>query len=195
MKFQFFSIFNEVILSETFRINFFLHVLIMLTFLSVFFYIFLSKELDMVFNSKLDDQIKNFPKLLPPQYNLNNNINNLNLNMTGKFLIKETLDNYKKRYDAPDVKAKIMNNSLIRNLFLVVGVLWVLFVIYIIVVKFLLNHQINIFHIILENLVTFAIIGYAEYYFFMNYALNYPPCTENYISTQMINVLKAKATQ
>jgi len=195
MKFQFFSIFNEVILSETFRINFFLHVLIMLTFLSVFFYIFLSKELDMVFNSKLDDQIKNFTNLLPPQYNLNNNINNLNLNMTGKFLIKETLDNYKKRYDDPDVKAKIMNNSLIRNLFLVVGVLWVLFVIYIIVVKFLLNHQINIFHIILENLVTFAIIGYAEYYFFMNYALNYPPCTENYISTQMINVLKAKATQ
>jgi hypothetical protein len=193
MNFEYINnILQKSIFNEKFRVNFFLHGLIMFTFLTVFFYVFLSKELFGAFSGQLNSQLNNALKNIPPKYNLNNNLNSLNLNKDAKTLVKKGLDNYKQLYDKPDIEVENANNALIRNVFLVNAVLWGLFILYVIGTKFVFHHEVNIFHIVLENLATFAVIGYAEYYFFMNYAMAYPPVTPNYISTQIIDLLKTK---
>jgi len=189
-----YNILEKSVLNEKFRINFFLHVLIMFTFLTVFFHVFLSKKLFGAFGGQLTNQLNNALQNVPPKFNLNNNLNSLNLNKESKFVIKQTLDNYRSGYDKPDEAVESHNSILIRNVYIINATLWILFIIYIIGTKFVFHHDVNIFHIVLENLVTFAVIGYAEYYFFMNYALDYPPVTPNYITTQIIDLLKSKIT-
>ena len=193
MNYQYiYDILQKSIFNEKFRINFFLHVLIMFTFLAIFFYAFLSKQLFSAFGHELTKQLNNGLQNFPPKFNLNNNLNSLNLNKDSKNLVKETLNKYKKLYDKPDIDVENSNNILMRNMFIINIVLWGLFLLYVIGTKFVFHHDVNILSIVLENLATFAVIGYAEYYFFMNYALSYPPVTPNYITTQMIDVLKTK---
>jgi hypothetical protein len=193
MSFEYINnILQKSIFNEKFRINFFLHVLIMFTFLTIFFHVFLSKELFGAFSSQLTLQLNNVFTNIPPKYNLNNNLNSLNLNKDSKALIKKGLDNYKHVYNKPDIEVDESNEILMRNVFIVNGALWILFILYVISTKYVYHYEVNITHIILENIATFAVIGYAEYYFFMNYAMNYPPVTPNYISTQIIDLIKNK---
>jgi hypothetical protein len=189
------NILQKSIFNEKFKINFFLHILIMFTFLAIFFYVFLSKELYDAFSSQLTSQLNNIFNNIQPKYNINNNLNNLNLNKDAKGLIKKGLDNYKQLYNKPDIEIDEANEILMRNVFIVNVILWILFILYVISTKYIYQNEVNIFHIILENIVTFAVIGYAEYYFFMNYAINYPPVTPNYITTQIINLLKTKMNE
>ena len=170
-----------------FSLDIVLHVLILFTFLTIFFFAYVSK---------LEKQ------------SLDNTVSNVINNNTDVFLTK--FDEFTKKYDVK-VKWNIINNiadNLVKNsqgevpeikqnnyrlfkdsvIAIIVG--FIVFIISVIFLKYYMNYDVHIGHIILLNIVIFSITGIIEYLFFMNVASKYIPVTPDVISNTILERLK-----
>ncbi len=174
-------------------IDIFLHVLILFSFLTIFFFAYISKlekqNLDDTVNNLVIDKTNNvlsqidiWQKKLEPQVKIN--IDWVQLNNISQKMI-ETSKN-----ETPEIKKN--NQQLFRNSIIAIIVLFILFIGITVVLKYVFHFKIDLKHILIMNLVVFSITGLIEFLFFNFVASKYVPVVPTDISGEVINTIKTK---
>ena len=171
-------------ISEHYNINFsldiVLHVLILFTFLTVFFFAYVSKlekqSLDNTVTNTITDNIDQISN----KYNVKVNWN----------IVNNIADNLVKNSQGEVPEIKQNNDRLFKGSIIAIGIGFILFIVSIIVLKYFLNYDIHIGHIILMNVIIFSITGVIEYLFFMKVASKYIPVTPDVISNTILEGVK-----
>lgn len=180
-------------------IDIILHVLILFTFLTIFFFAYISKlekqNLDSLTNdlvqnktSKVLDELNDFQKkadALSDKIPLGKKVVNIDWNK-----LNNVTDNMmaKSKEASPEIKKN--NDNLFRESMIIIGVLFFLFIGSIIVFKFILKYDIDLKHIFLMNLIVFSIAGGVEFLFFNFIASKYIPVTPDVTTNEVIDVIK-----
>lgn len=164
-----------------------LHVLILFTFLTIFFFAYISKlekqSLDNTITNSVSDNTNTFLndiKQLSQKYNIKINWNTIN-DIADK-LVKNS------KGEVPEIKEN--NERLYKGSMIVIIVGYLLFIGIIIFLKYYMGYDIRIGHILLMNIIIFSITGLIEYFFFMNVASKYVPVMPNEISDTMLERIK-----
>ena len=164
-----------------------LHVLILFTFLTIFFFAYVSKlekqSLDNTITNSVSDNtntLLNDIKQLSQKYNIKINWNTIN----------EIADKLVKNSQGEVPEIKDNNEQLYKGSMIVIIVGYLLFIGIIIFLKYYMGYDIHIGHILLMNIIIFSITGLIEYFFFMNVASKYVPVMPNEISDAMLERIK-----
>ena len=176
-----------------YSINICLHVLILFSFLTIFFFLIISKKekqsIDRVFDNIINEKVGS----------LFDNVDNID-KQTNSFTIDWSQVNkvagkisQKSQGEDPEL---IENNKKLRNMSIVmVGTLVVILVLLYLYYIFVKKYKINLGHILAENAVIFLFIGAIEYMFFMNIAAKYVPETPEDISNSLLDKIKERTTE
>jgi len=211
------NIFIKSLSEPNFIVNMILHSLILFSFLSLFFAFFISvkaketfkEELISLFNSSFDNitdpvinniDVKVISELINNTIkssnlkNINNNLNKL-FNENAILLASPVLKNVQfnkliKHFSKENSTIEAMNTGLMNNVLTINILLWSVFVIGIILLS--KCYDIHIYEIIIENLLTFLIIGLAEFLFFTQIAANYIPIAPSFMTQQLLETVKNK---
>lgn len=168
----------------SFTINLLFHVFILLTFLTIFFFKYISKLTE----SHLDSELKSMISIQTDQFMLHVDkqdtqklirwdvVNNLSTNM-----IRDSKQNV--QYIA-DNNENLYNNSMC--------VLYMFVVLIIMLVTYFMFRgvDLNLKFILLENFVIFAFVGMIEIYFFLNIASKYIPILPDDVAKSVFSRLK-----
>ena len=186
-----------------FGINLYLHVLILLSFLTIFFIMYISKLTTSAFEEEVSSLIKDNlgePLQTIVDWKENNYPLEFNEEQDTIFVdIKNNADNiitklqtiYKQPYGLTEAK----NEGLFNLIKTINVILWIFFVFILLVVNNCANLSIkNLSLLILENLVVFTFIGSIEYIFFTQIAFKYVPVVPSFISQQFVSIIKDKFT-
>jgi len=168
-----------------FGINVTFHVLILFTFLTVFFLLFISKLAKSSFENQIGDLIdSNFDKAF---YNLDES-SKRKLYM---ILDKSQLDKLREKYNQPSDYVKEHNKWITISAIAisVVGVLGLIMILYLIYNS--CGKCVPLTHIITENIITFIFIGLVEYLFFVNVAFKFVPASPSLLTNSLINKFKS----
>ena len=187
-------------ISETqanYGVNIGLHVVILFTFLTIFFFAYAAslekKNVDKSLKNIIKDQTENFltqidnwdKKLSPSSKYPTIKWNNVN-NMAGNLILNSQGENPKIEKNNKDLKK------------FGIGFIILLFIILIIVILYLIfvkKYKIHIGSIIIENLVIFSFVGAIEYFFFTHIATKYIPVTPDFVSTTLLDRIKYKISK
>lgn len=170
-----------------FSLDIALHVLILFTFLTIFFFSYISKltkqSLDYVTNDAINNQtddILNKINDLSSKYNFKinwNKINDISTNIINK-----------SNNDTPEITEN--NDRLLTGSIIAIIIAFIIFIVIIIVLKYHFKYDIHIKHILIMNLVIFSLTGLIEYLFFVNVASIYIPVTPNFTTDTMLEEVK-----
>lgn len=165
-------------------INIFLHVLILFTFLTVFFIMFVSKITKKAFENEVGHLIEK---------NLGKSIDDLTpekRQVISDILKFFPFDKFEKRYSQPTEFIEERNyfiklGAIITSIIGIIGIILILFVL-----KNTCGICVPMSHIITENLVTFLFIGIVEYLFFVNVAFKFVPAPPSLLVKTLISRFK-----
>ena len=176
--------------SASYNINITLHILILFTFLTTFFFTFLSKveekNVNNVMSSLVEDQTINTLNLINsnkdkiPGITLstdNLNIMANNMEQSSKVPIKSISDN---------------NKKLKKTSIIMISCIFIFLVGMIIYYKVYKKYDIGFSHILIENLIIFSFAGVIEYLFFTNVAVKYVPVTPDVATSSILDSIKDK---
>lgn len=169
--------------TSNYVINIGLHILILFTFLTVFFFVYISKlekkGVDQVTKKFFSSQTENMLTEINNVYPLNT----------------ESLLNWSAaiKVQGPSDTEKV-NNKNKRLQKLGIGMILGLLIILIILSVFFTMKGVkpHFTHIVIENLVMFAFIGMVEFFFFTKVASNYVPATPDVASNAVLDNIKNK---
>lgn len=176
--------------SASYNINITLHVLILFTFLTIFFFTFLSqvevKNVNNVMTKLVGDQTKNtldliksnsdkIPELSISKDNLSTVANNME--KSSKVPIKSISDN---------------NKKLKKTSIIMISCIFIFLIGMIIYYKVYKKYDIGFSHILIENLIIFSFAGVIEYLFFTNVAVKYVPVTPDVATSSILDGIKDK---
>ena len=178
--------FNKRIISADFNVNLFFHFLLLFTFLTVFFIVFISKVSTKAFNGEVTHLSGEI---------VENNIHQLKENKNFNEVVKTipTKQLYD-LYSQEDSVVRNINDGLINNVISILIFSWILFIVVVVLLKYQCGVNLHLEEIIVENLVTFAFVGVFEYYFFTRIAASYVPVAPSFISQQFLNSIKNELT-
>lgn len=164
-------------------INISTHVLILFTFLTIFFFTFISvKEKDLVDGELKNAIADNIPKLLDKIQDINKS-NTLDWNKIKQFAV-----NIQKKYNnKPDPDIKKSNDKLFN---ISIGIAVGLFVFIISAVCYFTlykKYDIGLKSILIDNIIIAILIGGVEAFFFVSVAFKYIPTTSSDMFTQIID--------
>jgi hypothetical protein len=177
---------NEVQSSTYLAINVLIHVIILFSFLCVFFFAYVSKIEGKAFQDELGNMIEqDLGKIL----NENQDVNIEIKKFTPLLKRLQTL------YDKPDRFTQERNKMLKIIAMVIIGGLFVLLGAIFFTVKFDCHKNIDIKPIIFENIILFIFVGITEYIFFTNIAIKYIPTKPSLLVNTMINTLKEQLSK
>jgi hypothetical protein len=168
----------------SFSINVFVHVLILFTFLTAFFILFVSKLTKEMFEKEIGHLI---------EQNMDKLVHGLD-NETKQNLILFTrvmpLDKLIKKYEEPSEYVLEHNKwvQLSAIALSVIGICILALVIYIVYNS--CGQCAPLKHIFMENVIVFACVGIVEYLFFTKVALKFVPAPPSLLVTSLINKFK-----
>lgn len=177
--------------TETFSVvlNFILHVLILWSILTFFFFLFASKLSTSALNNELGSYIdKGVPESL----------NSLSESQKQKlsFLLRQVPLKNLINFTSQPSEIVVLNNSWNYGASLVViASLAILFIVVATIIKASCDPQVSLTHIIIENFFTFLFVGIVEFLFFKYVALKYIPIAPSVITDTLIDRLKFNMTQ
>ncbi len=165
-------------------INILLHVFILFTFLTVYFFFKIAKVTETTLNNELGQLVdENMQKALN------------DLSTEDKKALKESLKDLDLKglmdyYNRPDHVMVVNNNwDLLTALLIIIG-LFLVFLVSIVILKYVCKKNINITHIIGENIAVFSLVGVIEVLFFLNVGMKYIPILPSKNVTTLLNTLK-----
>ena len=171
-----------------YTLNVGLHVFILFTFLTVFFFLIASRlakeSINKAFGSVIETQTD---RLLSKVDEVDQELGQFKVNWNE---VDKTAKNIqaKSQGELPNIKhnnhrLKFVAIGMIVSLGLLLIALYVYF-------RFYLGHNVSLKHIFVENLVIFIFIGLVEYMFFMHIAKKYIPVSPAFVSTTVLNRIK-----
>lgn len=163
-------------------INLVLHALILFTFLSIFYFFYITPLVKQTFKNELSNIVDN---------SLSDTIKNLKQNATFSVFLKNIpLDNISANYSKEDNAVTAINNG-VQNVVITINVLiWISYIVIVILLK--KRHNTPILYIILENICVFILIGIIEYLFFSYIASKYIPVEPSFMINYFIQSLLNK---
>lgn len=174
-----------------FGLNIGLHVCLLFTFLTAFFFIYgakltkksVNKPLTKIVTTQTNillDQIDSWDKkLFPDTYP---NINWKDLDNTADKLIKDS------EGELPKITRK--NKNLFKLGIGTIIFLFLIFIFFTIYFMYYKKYDIQIKRILIENIIIFAFVGVVEFLFFTKIGLNYVPVTPDFASTTILERIK-----
>ena len=168
----------------SFGVNVFVHVIILFTFLTVFFILFVSKLTKDMFENEISHLIdENIEKLIM-------GLDGDTKKNLGLFTKMMPIDKLIKKYEGPSDYVLEHNRWLKLSAVAVsiVGVLILALVLYIIYNS--CGRCVPLKHILIENIIVFVCVGVVEYLFFTRVALKFVPAPPSLLVTSLINKFK-----
>ena len=159
--------------------NLSIHMLILLVFLTLFFYFYLSSYSSELLNEEIiknaSEHIKIVSNKLPD--NIKNNVKSIINNINIPFL--ETI--------MIDKNIKDHNSQLFRFIFTINIAAFIIILLPIMVMYTSCNKTINLKEILVENIITFILVGFFEFVFFKFVASKYIPVLPSVVSNSFKN--------
>ena len=145
-----------------------LHIFLLFTFLSIFFWTVISKLEARTLNNEINEGIKT-------------QVSKINI---PKSIYTDNIHNYLEAYFSGDNIARTKNNSLLKtfNISIIILLLFVVLATYF-VRFFICKQELDVMTIIIENIIVLMIVGGIEYYFFTNFASKFVPVMPSYLLT------------
>lgn len=170
-------------------VNITLHVLILFTFLTIFFFTFLRKieeaNIDNVSTKLVEKQTINTLNFIKSQGKyLPKTITNEELNNVADEMEKESKD--------PIAYITKTNTNLLYLSIILISVIFVLLIGMIVYFVFYKKYDIGFKHILVENLIIFSIAGVIEILFFKYVAVKYIPVTPDEATNNVLDGVKDK---
>jgi len=173
---------NETKYSTYFALDIMIHTLILFTFLSIFFFMYVSKIERNAFESEIGDLIEDsVTKILDE-----------NKDSAKSFLspLKPVLTPISNLYSGPS-RFSTERNTLVRFSAIFVAVLIICCILSIIITLQVDCHEsVHVGSLIVENIVVFIFIGIIEFWFFTNVAIKYIPTSPSLMINTMLTTLK-----
>lgn len=162
-----------------FILNMILHSLILFTFLTVFFNFFIVELSEKAFKDEITHLMEG-------------GLNKIELDgVAEKTLLSALpLDKIEKKLQEKDKTVSALNKGLMNTLWTANIILWI-----VLIIGIFITHKVYGLHlseIITENVLTFVLVGIAEYLFFTQIAFKFIPVEPSFISKQFIEKVKAK---
>ena len=158
-------------------INFFysvyLHIFLLFCFLTIFFWLVISKTEAKTLNNEIVSGVKEGLK---------------NIHISDQIFTDNGVNYLKKYYEGQDSTVVRNNKNLLQFNIVFIIMLLIGFIACIFVRYVFCGKNINWFEVIGENIIILLIVGGIEYYFFMNIASKYVPIMPSYLP----NVVKNK---
>ena len=167
-------------------VDIFLHILILFTFLTLFFFFYISvlekQNLDNTTNNLITQNTENVLDQMNEWQNKLNTLNpNLNVNIDWNKLNTLSDNMINDYYD------KLFKGSIIAII-----CLFMLFTSVVIILKFIFKYDIDLKHILIMNIIIFSITGLMEFLFFQFIASKYVPVNPTDVSEEVIQQIKLK---
>ena len=164
-----------------------LHIFILFTFLTIFFFAYVSKlekqSVDDTTNNLINDQTVTFLNELNSwDIKLNtgikwDNVDKLAINMQNQY-----------HTSVPYIEDN--NKNLLKNSIIIIIIIFILLVLTIIFIKYFTKYDLQLKNIIITNIIVFSITGIIEYLFFTQVAIKYIPFTPDFTSKTILERVK-----
>lgn len=171
-----------------------LHVLILFTFLTIFFFAYISKlekqNLDQVTSSMIEEKTDSLLNNVKDWQNKLNNWNpkfDVKINWNKVDNLADTLIKNSEG-DSPEIKEN--NQKLFRDSIIFIVALFMIFIGAILYFSLGLGYHIHFKHILIMNAIIFGITGLIEYLFFVNVASKYVPVTPDFTTNTILDRVK-----
>jgi len=152
-----------------------LHICLLFTFLSAFFWLVISKTETRSINRELEHAI--------------NKIKNMDLfkNIPNRKEIKQYLIDYFSEQN----KSRQKNNDLLFTMNICIIVLLFIVLLAVVYVRVVIcKESISVYEIIIENILILLFVGALEYFFFQNIASKYVPVEPSYLTDSLEKYIK-----
>lgn len=165
-----------------------LHVLILFTFLTIFFFVYITKlekqSINDITSSVIEEKTNTFLDQLD-NWNKKLQVGDIDWKKLDKIT-----ENLKQNYtqEAPAITQN--NNRLLRNSIIIIVVIFVVLNGVILYLNLFTTYKIHMMHIVITNIIIFSITGAIEYLFFMNVASKYIPVTPDYTANTVLDRVK-----
>ena len=176
--------FKKSFTDVNFNIDLAMHMLILFTFLSVFFAFYITKLSKQAFNDKKSHLIHSSLKDKVEKVKKNPDIKNI--------LEKLPLDKLIKIYSEEHKTIKAKNDGLLNTVGITNVLLWVNLISVILILKYVCKSELDIGHIVKTNAIIFIFIGAVEFAFFKFIALKFIPVEPSFISKQFIELTQSE---
>ena len=167
-----------------FALNVTLHVLILFSFLTLLFFLFIShveeKSVDDALQGAIGGQTDQFLTALD-----NAAGKNIDWDEVGILAKKIQKDAQGKLPSITENNEKLRNTSIIA-----ISVLFVVFCATFVYFSFVRKVELNMRRILVENIIIFSFVGLIEYFFFTNVAAKYVPVTPDVLTATILERLK-----
>lgn len=178
-------------------VDIFLHVLILFTFLTIFFFAYISnlekQNLDKVTEDLINGNVDKTLNLVDDwQKKINEKViptNSLGISWKD---VDNVADDLVTNYNKENTEIKNNNDALYRGSIITISVLFLLFIIVVILLKFVYKYDIGLKHIIIMNFIVFLLVGIVEFIFFNFVASQYIPVTPDEITNTLVDNIKNK---
>ena len=162
-------------------VNIAIHMWILFTFLTIFFFTFISKTERKAVKSELSEVIKNdFPIAL-------NSLDKVAGNYIQWNKINDMAEKIKTRYKGKDPLIEQHNNKLLKTAIIICGAFLLIIIGVIMYFTLYKKYDIGIKEIISENLLIAVLVGIVEAVFFLYVALEFIPVTTSDLVTDFID--------
>ncbi len=177
-----------------YSLNIGLHIFILFTFLTIFFFAYISKlskkSIQEELGGIIQKQVGSLLTQIDKWYKKISPVTSINWNKANK-LAQKIIDN--SRGELPEIKQnnkrlKIVSVVMIGSLLLLLISMYVYF-------RFAKGYDVHIGNIFIENIVIFAFIGMIEFTFFTNIASKYIPVTPDFVTTTVLERIKYNISQ
>jgi hypothetical protein len=166
--------------TTNFGVNVGLHIVILFTFLSLFFVFYITKISKATIENELSENIEKAIHGAVGEHK----------NELAEFLDKLPVNTLDKLYDQPEKGLNVNNKWLFKTILIINMALWILLIISVVLLKYKCGEVIDIKGLLIENALVFSCIGIVEYVFFTKIALKFVPVEPSFISQQFITSVK-----
>ena len=170
-----------------FSLDIMLHVLLLFTFITVFFFTYISSITKQTLDSTTSDMINNKTDILLNKLDQLTSKYNLKMNWQN---IDKISDNLITNSDGEIPKIKKNNDDLLKITVIIIVTAFILLTTFILILKYYYKLNIDIKRILLINFIIFSITGIIEYLFFIKVASKYNPIPPNMLLNTVLNKIK-----
>jgi len=164
-----------------------LHVFILFTFLSIFFFAYVSKlekqNVNDTTNSVINEETNGFLNELDKWDK------KLDIGINWKNVDKIAID-MQKDYNKNVSSIEDNNKKLLKTSIIIIVVIFILLIASIIFIKYYTTYDLKLKHIIITNIIIFSITGFIEYLFFTLVATKYVPFTPDFTAKTVLDRIK-----
>jgi len=166
-------------------INSLLHMIILLTFLTVLYFLIIKPTTQKILNEKFSELIEQNGQSVLQNIDQSDTNNIIDWNV-----VEIVAQKYKDINQGEDPVIEQHNKRIYENTFLTIVLLVFILIIIILFFKFIKGYDLNLGEILMENIIAFMMIGALEYYFFVHTASKYVPTMPSQVMVNVMDRLK-----